>query len=127
MTHYFLIKLSEKVKSCNPKQIKDFDFDFDFEYDSLTERSAAAWFTIHTMPIEEDFNVKIENNKVYLAQGDANLFQIGGEDAENWKALAYDLFQERYAQEIEDLKREDAFDSWIDFQDDMGEIQRHAI
>ena len=33
MTHYFLIKLSEKVKNCNPKQIEDFDF----EYDSLTE------------------------------------------------------------------------------------------
>ena len=122
MTHYFLIKLSEKVKNCNPKQIKDSDF----EYDSLTEGFNSAWFTIHTMPIEEDFNVKIENDKVYLAQGDANLFQIGGEDSENWKALADDFFQDRYAQEIEDTKREDAYNNWLDFQDAKGEMQRHG-
>lgn len=123
MTNYFLIKLSEKVKNCNPKQIKDSDL----EYDSLTEGFHSAWFTIHTMPIEEDFNVKIENDKVYLAQGDANLFQIGGEDAKNWKALAEDLFQDKYAQEIEDTKREDAYNSWMDYQDTMGELQRHAL
>lgn len=121
MTNYFLIKLSEKVKNCNPKQIKDSDF----EYDSLTEGFNSAWFTIHTMPIEEDFNVKIENDKVYLAQGDANLFQIGGEDAENWKALADDFFQDRYAQEIEDTKIEDDYWSCVEHQDNLGHLQRH--
>lgn len=121
MYQYLFIKLSEKVKNCNPKQIKDSDF----EYDSLTEGFNSAWFTIHTMPIEEDFNVKIENDKVYLAQGDANLFQIGDEDAANWKALANNIFQDRYQDQIEEAKKDDAYWSWVEHQDNLGHMQRH--
>lgn len=124
MTRYFLIKLSEKVKNCNSNQIEDFGF----EYDSLTEGFTSMWITIHNMPIDEDYCIVIrENGKVYLAQGDTNLFQIGSDDAENWKALANDLFQDHYSEEIEDAKKENAYNNWLDYQDAMGEMLRHAL
>ena len=121
MTNYLFIKLSEKVRNCDPKQIKDYGF----EYDSLTEGLTSAWFTIHTMPTDDDYYVVIENNKVYFAHGDNKLFKIVNEDAENWKSLANDLFQDYYTEEIEEAKKDGAYISWMDYQDARGEMSRH--
>lgn len=97
MYQLLFIKLAEKVKNCNSKQITDSDF----EYDDLTEGFTSAWFEIHRLPYAENFNVKIESDKVYLAQGDTNICRITGQNAENWLQLANDLFQAKYEDEIE--------------------------
>ena len=97
MNYYLFLKLSQKVKECNSKQITDSDF----EYDDLTEGFTSAWFEIHKLPYEENYNVKIEGDKVYLAQGDSNICRITGQNAENWLQLAKDLFQSKYEDEIE--------------------------
>ena len=46
MDNYLFLKLSQKVKECNSKQITDSDF----EYDDLTEGFTSAWFEIHKLP-----------------------------------------------------------------------------
>ena len=124
MNKLLFIKLSEKVKNCNHKEIKDFGFDGE---DFSNAEFQSAWFEIHTMPYVENYNVIIrENGKIYLTQGDANICPITGEDAKKWQELANDFFQCHFQEQIEEAQKEDSYNSWLDYQDTRGELQRHG-
>lgn len=124
MNQLLLIKLSEKVKNCNRKEVKDFGFDGE---DFSNVDFECAWFEIHSMPYTENYNVTIrENGKVYLAQGDTNICQITGQDAKYWKQLANDMFRSRYEAEIEEASQENEYWTYSSHQDTLGELQRHG-
>lgn len=123
MYQLLLIKLFQKVKNCNYKEIKDFGFE-DEDFSNAEFKSAC--FEIHTMPYVENYNVTIrENGQVYLTQGDTTLFPITGKAAKKWCLLANELFNDVYENEIEEAKNDDAHNFWLDHQDTLAELQRH--
>lgn len=122
MNQLLFNRLSEKVKNCNTKEINDYDF---HNCNFSEETFETAWFQIH-----EDqkycYYISInENGKINMMRDDSKVCTITGENAENWKSLADEIFQDRYSERIERAKEESAHNNWIDFQDAKGEMQRY--
>lgn len=123
MNTYFFKKLAEKVNKAEIKSILDFDFD-DPDFDEVTFES--AWFQIHETA-NESYYIRIDDGKVTLTADDDTICQITGETSEKWLKNAETLFWARYADDIEEAKQEKDYWSWVDYQDALGELQRHGL
>jgi len=121
MNKYFFQQLSEKVRKAEIKSVNNFEFD---EVNFENETFKKAFFEIHKTP-NADYYVRFEDGKFYLTKEDDTICQITGIDAEKWQNTANELFWAQHADDIEEAKQESQYWSWVDFQDAMGEIQRH--
>lgn len=122
MKELLFINLQRMVKECNHKKFHDYGF----EVTDFSNEEFSAWFQIH-----EDANsvycVEIkENGNTYLTIDGENICLIDVDDASNWKSLATVFFQDQYSHEIQNEKEKDSYNSWLDYQDTRGELQRHG-
>ena len=90
MDNYLFLKLTEKVKECNSKNIQNYEF----ECENVTEGYFSAYFQIH----ERNYGiyaVEIESDNVFLTEDGNKIFRITGENAEKWLQLAKVFFQSK--------------------------------
>lgn len=111
-------KLMEIVKACDFKKV----LNYEFEPISYLEKEFTAYFQI-----SEDYFIQINEDETYVGNDNTDkIFRLSEANQKKWNALATEIFEEKYEDEIEERRRENAYESYLDYQDALGEYDRHG-
>ena len=107
-----LKKLKKLVENFKDTEVIEFDF-----------TREGSYMEHCSMQISEEGFIEIDNfGDVFLTDGENVIYEIIGDTAKLWFNYAFKEFQRTYENEIDEAKKEESYENWLNYQDAKSEI-----
>ena len=109
-----LKKLKKLVENFKDTEVIEFDF---------TRNGSSIEHC--SMQISEEGFIEIDNfGDVFLTDGENVIYERIGDTAKLWFNYAFEEFKRIYENEIDEAKKEESYEDWLNYQDARSEMAR---